>query len=75
MGSMLFIIVGLILMGGYFIWHGTSRELRQRRADPQDDPVIRSARVDKLVKVACFTLGGLFLAVGLFILVVFFKER
>jgi len=75
MGSILFIIVGLILIGGYFIRYGLSRELRQRRADPEDDPVIRSDKVDKLVKVACFTLGGLFLVVGLLLLVVFIKER
>ncbi len=56
---------GFFVPGAYFLSRGFSRELRQRRSDPEDPPVIRSDRVDRLVQIACFALGGLFLAVGI----------
>ncbi|MDQ3908441.1 MAG: hypothetical protein M3268_08860 [Acidobacteriota bacterium] len=62
---------GFFGLGAYFLLHGFSRELRQRRSnDPEDRPVIRSDRVDGLVQIACFVLGGLFLAAGILFVVV-----
>lgn len=61
------LIIGSILIGYNFLLHGFSRELRQQR--PDDDPVIRSDRIDKLVQIACFVLGVLFLVGGLFLVI------
>jgi hypothetical protein len=50
--------------------------MRQARNDPEDTrPVIRSDRVDRVVRTACFVLGAVFLIAGLFPLVVVILER
>ena len=70
--SFLLIAVGQIIMGCYILMGGFSRELRQRR--PDDAPVIRSDRVDRLVQIACFVLGALFIVSGLFLIVMLIVE-
>jgi hypothetical protein len=61
--------------GLYFILHGFRRELRQRRSDPEAEPVVRSDRADKVVQIACFVLGGLFVGGGLLIIGATFLEQ
>jgi hypothetical protein len=66
--SMYFYGVLTATSGLYFILHGFRRELRQRRCDPEAEPVVRSDRVDRVVQIACFVLGGLFAGGGLLII-------
>ncbi len=53
-------------VGCYFFSGAFRREIRQRRADPEDArPVMRSDRADRLVQIACFCLGTMGLITGL----------
>ena len=73
--NLFFIAVGQLLLGYSFVQAGFRREIRQSRADPEDAPVIRSDKVDRLVQSACFVVGALFIVVGLFMLVILILER
>ena len=57
--------VATALVGGWFLRASFSRELRQRRADPEDPPVVRPDETDRLIKIACFCLGAPMLIAGL----------
>jgi hypothetical protein len=58
----------LMVIGGlWFLRASSSRGLRQRRADPEDPPVVRSDGTDRLIKIACFCLGAPMLIAGLLV--------
>lgn len=69
MNYFLLMAVVQIIFGLRLFMAGFRKELRQARVD--DEPVIRSPKVDRLVQVVCFTLGVLFIVAGLFMLVMF----
>ncbi len=61
--------LGMIAMGCHFLLYGFRRDLRQRRIDPEDArPVVRSARVDRAIQIACFCLGTVSAVAGVWVL-------
>jgi hypothetical protein len=71
--NFLLIAIGQILLGCRLVRAGFSREAREARMD--DEPVRRSDGTDRVVQLACFVLGPLFIVVGLFMLVMLILER
>lgn len=69
----LIIFVGMILLGYRFLLAGFIKEIRQSRPY-EDEPVIRSEKVDRVVKIACFVLGSLFLVTGALLLALLIGE-
>ena len=56
------IALGLVLLGYKFLLASRHRALRAER--PDQPPVVRSDRVDRLVQLACLCLGWLFTCAG-----------